>query len=72
MTYHLKELLRIGSCGGGKKRSAGGPPMSTKPDFVRQKYGPLRDKTLRNALPTESPKSSHASVDRALANCVPI
>ena len=42
---------RIGSCGGGKKnRPAGGPPMSTKPDFVRKKFGPLRDKTLRNAL----------------------
>jgi Protein of unknown function (DUF1670) len=24
--------------------------MSTKPDFVRKKFGPLRDKTLRNAL----------------------
>jgi hypothetical protein len=24
--------------------------MSSKPDFVRKKYGPLRDKTLRNAL----------------------
>jgi hypothetical protein len=24
--------------------------MSTKPDFVRKKFGPLRDKTLRKAL----------------------
>jgi hypothetical protein len=24
--------------------------MSTRPDFVRKKFGPLRDKTLRNAL----------------------
>jgi Protein of unknown function (DUF1670) len=24
--------------------------MSSKPDFIRKKYGPLRDKTLRNAL----------------------
>ena len=24
--------------------------MSSQPDFTRKKYGPLRDKTLRNAL----------------------
>jgi hypothetical protein len=24
--------------------------MSSQPDFVRKKYGPLRDKTLKNAL----------------------
>jgi Protein of unknown function (DUF1670) len=24
--------------------------MSSKPDFIRQKFGPLRDKTLKNAL----------------------
>ena len=24
--------------------------MSSKPDFIRKKYGPLREKTLRNAL----------------------
>src|SRR5271157_4420516 len=35
MAYHMDELLRIGSCGGEKKSSAGGPPMSSKPDFIR-------------------------------------
>ena len=24
--------------------------MSSKPDFIRKKFGPLREKTLRNAL----------------------
>jgi hypothetical protein len=24
--------------------------MSSKPDFIRKKYGPLREKTLRNEL----------------------
>ena len=24
--------------------------MSSQPDFIRKKYGPLREKTLRNAL----------------------
>ena len=44
MAYHLDQLLRIGSCGGEKKSPGGGPPMSSKPDFIRKKFGPLRVK----------------------------
>ena len=33
-----------------KKPLAGGPPMSSTPDFIRKKFGPLREKTLKNAL----------------------
>src|SRR6516162_2619673 len=44
MEYHLKELLRIGGGDGEKKSLVGGPPMSSKPDFLRKKFGPLRAK----------------------------
>src|SRR5208337_4946093 len=33
-----------------KKSPAGGPPMSSKPDFIRKKFGPLRANFLRKSL----------------------
>ena len=36
-----------------KKPLVGGPPMGSTPDFIRKKFGPLRDKTLKNALASD-------------------
>ena len=41
----------IGSCGGGKKnRFAGGPPMNDQTGFLRKKFGPLKARSLKNAI----------------------
>jgi hypothetical protein len=48
MAYHLDELLRIGSCGVEKKPLVGGPPMSSKPDFIRKS---IRTCDRQNPLP---------------------
>ena len=46
--------------------------MSSKPDFIRKKFGPLRAKTLRNALAQRIVKEFPASVDLASVSYVPI
>jgi len=50
MTYHLDELLRLGNCGGEKKADQGGDLMGSRRDHVRNKFAPLQQKTLQNAL----------------------
>jgi hypothetical protein len=50
LTYHLEELLRLGTCPGGKKETERGASMGNQTDRLTAGIRPILDKTLENAL----------------------